>query len=77
MALSNQGDLTTFFLSPTSHLKGVSKSCELALAIDTKVPLCFILPFPSPTIPEDDLPLMAKSQTKLAGIRKAPVSHLP
>ncbi len=50
--------VTAFSLSrlSTTHLIGFSNSCEFALAIETKVPLCFILPLPSPTIPEDDLP---------------------
>ncbi len=62
MALSNQSDLPVFILSPTSHLIGFCKSCEMALAIEQKIPLCFILLLPSPTIPEDDLPRMAKSR---------------
>jgi hypothetical protein len=64
MALSNPSDL--FFLSPASHLIGFCKSCDIALAIETKVPLICILLLPSPTLPdvltengeimEDDLP---------------------
>jgi hypothetical protein len=60
----------------------------MALAIENKVPLCFILLLPSPTIPEDDLPITVKSQKMTyqglansglqhAGISKAQVNHLP
>jgi hypothetical protein len=34
----------------------------MALAIEKKVPLCFILPLLIPIIPEDDLPRIAKSR---------------
>jgi hypothetical protein len=87
MALSSQSDLPVFFLSPASHLIGFCKSCEMALAIETKVSLGFILLLPSPTVLEDDLPRttksgkmtyrgLADSGLQQAGIGKAPVSHL-
>jgi hypothetical protein len=87
MALSNQSDSPAFFLSLASHLLiGFCKSCEMALGIEKKIPLCFILLLPSPTIPEDDLPRMAKSWKMTyqglansglqeAEIDQAPVSH--
>jgi hypothetical protein len=59
-ALYNQSDLL-FFLSSASDLKVFCRSCGMAIATEKKVPLCFILLLPSPTIPEDDLPIMAKS----------------
>ncbi len=80
-------DFSKFFLSPASHLIGFYKSCEMALTIEKKVLLCFILLLPSPTILEDDLLRMAKSRKMTfqglasfdiwqAEIGQALVSHL-